>query len=380
MRKAASPRIPSASNARKTGSHRQGQLEKVRVVFSACDAGSANYLLPILRQFSEPHMVFAQHVAGSKFTEAGIDFQYAPGGDWGELAELGDRILEKVSCDLVVSGTSWGPTIDKAIILAARKKKIPTISIIEHWNLYRERFSRLEKGVLFEPLAYLPDIVWVNDGFAKQEAIAAGLVEPEVLEAGQPHLESQLEKLCSFSDARANNEVVFVSERIGDDFVEGSPLYRGYDEFSSLEFLASALDFDRFDLRIKLHPQERSDKYDAMIGNGLKASILTECNIERLILESHKLVGMGSMLLLEAALVRDDIVSVMPGGNSSDFVGNVIGATKYAGTRTQLECYISAQRSLVWQCPFGLRFRGSTQRIMQMLAVSLAKSRYLRNG
>ena len=48
----------------------------------------------------------------------------------------------------MITGTSWGPTIDKAAILGANYFDINSISILENWSLYVERFSEINKGIL----------------------------------------------------------------------------------------------------------------------------------------------------------------------------------------------------------------------------------------
>lgn len=334
---------------------------------TACDAGTANYILPLLKKLSLPFSLFAQGEATSILKREGIDFTLLPPCNWTNLESTGESILKSGGFSQVIAGTSWGPTIDKAITLGARRKKIPTIAIIEHWNLYKERFSIVENGNIVEECLYLPDSIWVNDSFAKEAAIAAGLPEEKLFEAGQPFLEYQYNRLISRRFKLSNNNIVFVSERLKEDFIKGSSIGKKYNEYTVLELLIEAIDFSKNKLLIKLHPQESPDKYDHIKNKRPNIEVVKQCDIAELILESHKIVGMGSMLLMEAALVRNDVISVLPDTDPAEFIGNKIGATLFASDSADLKKYLELPPSPIGTATFGKRFLGATANLLRLI-------------
>ena len=339
-----------------------------KILFSACDAGSANYLIPVLKQLPLQFKVFAQGPAASIFENAGIDFQFVAPCSWENLCEVGESLLKHEIFRFVVAGTSWGATVDKAIIQAAQKYHIPSVAIIEHWNLYRERFSRLENGNLIESDLFLPNQIWVNDEIAKNQAIEAGLSVDRLIAVGQPFLEFQYHQLCKKKKRIQNQQIVFVSERIREDFVKGSSIDRKYDEYSVLESLCKVFDFSKYELIIKLHPQEDKNKYQNLVSHNSQIKTIKQCDIFELILTSKKFLGMASMLLIEAALVRNDVFSFMPGTSEDDFIGNIIGATSFGSTISDLKKYLNASSGIIEESDFGKRFFGSTQNILMLLA------------
>jgi hypothetical protein len=71
---------------------------------------------------------------------------------------------------------------------------------------------------------------------------------------------------------------------------------------------------------------------------------------------------MFSMLLLEAALVRSDVISLMLGGNPDAFVGNRIGATRPVCSLEQLRRELEGAPGdgrMLAGTPFAQRFIGS---------------------
>ena len=67
------------------------------------------------------------------------------------------------NCNLIISGTSFDSTLEHLARLEAKKAKILSIAVIDHWVNYEIRFIRNNRKVL-------PDIIWVFDEYAKTKA------------------------------------------------------------------------------------------------------------------------------------------------------------------------------------------------------------------
>jgi len=337
------------------------------LLITACDTGTANYLAPALPHLRQPWKAFVHGEASEVFAQHGLPCKLVERCDWDGLDALGQEILSTDGYGAVIAGTSWGPTLDKAVTLAARSKGLRSIAIIEHWSRYRERFARIADGRCTDIDGFLPDEIWVNDETAKQEAAAAGLPALSLRVVGQPHLEAQYGRLSRHVNVVRDKSAVFVSERFADHFLRGTPLDLGFDEFKAVEGLIAAMAPD-YRLIIKLHPQDEPNKYDYLAARGVRAEVIRNCDSVQMITSAGHIVGMMSMLLLEAALVRDDVVSFMPGGRPVEFVGNRIGATRVATTTLELATILAAEPAA--STPdrgFGRRFAGSAQRVTAAL-------------
>ncbi len=257
------------------------------LLFTACDTGSANYLLPVLNRLSESYIILAQGNAAQVFRNNGIDCEEVTPNPVSDLLAWGETLLKGRAFSKIISGNAWGASVDKAVTLAAKKNNISCIGIVEHWGRYLERFSLLEAGQIRQPYFYLPDRVWVNDVYAKEDAIKDGLPEERLLEAGQPFLEFQYHSFLSYPRIPFNNNIVFISERIQEDYVEGGTLGKDTNEYTALEVIVGAINFSKHRLLIKLHPQEKLDKYDFLKERGIEYEAVQQCNLTELILSSY---------------------------------------------------------------------------------------------
>ncbi len=332
-----------------------------QVIVGLCDAGGANLLLPVLQRLGERVEIFAQGPAGDILRESGLNVQIVESTAWHQLPELGLNLLADKQPAVVFCGTSWGPSVDKALLWAARNRNIPSVAAVDHWELFRERFSRVENARITKADMFLPDQVWVADSSAHSIAIAAGLPAERVVALGHPHLESQARRLRAVPRPGRSEAIVFVSERLREDRLAGSPLDRGRDEYAALELVLAAARQLRRPVTVKLHPQEPPDKYTSILLQQEHAvTYVGKCDLAQLIHSAGHLVGLGSMLLLEAALVRNDVISLLPRPYCNDFIGMKLGVVQQAEDLASLCALLSAPPASTATESFGDRFIGST--------------------
>ena len=115
---------------------------------------------------------------------------------------------------------------------------------------------------------------------------------------------------------------------------------------------------------VKLHPEERQDKYEIIQGSYDQRELIVvkECNTETLLEKADFVVGMGSMLLIEAAKTRKDVISYRP-NEKMTFIGNQMGVTKLISDRGDLTSVIRGNMT-VSNDLVGSRFRGSMEKIL----------------
>jgi len=339
------------------------------LLISSCDTGSANFLAPVLSTITVKYVLYAQKDAANIFKKWNIPFNLQEAVDWDDLLVFGEEIISKQNyIKAIITGTSWGSTVDKALTLAAKNNNIPCVSIIDHWDLYMERFSIVKNGYIMDRGKFLPDRIWVNDFVAYSDAESAGVPKDMIEVVGQPHLEYQTELLKNHNKTEQNKQIVFISERVAEDFVIGSPMSRGFDEYTVLESLIGSIDFSNTNLLIKLHPQESLGKFDSLVHGMPNIAVVKDANNMDIITKSWKIVGMFSMLLLEAALIRDDVISFLPGANPLVFVGNKLGATIPVTTQNELKKLLSEKKNKL-HCEklratlFAEKFSGSIKRM-----------------
>lgn len=274
---------------------------------------------------------------------------------------------ELLTLKLVVTGTSLNrleENIDKSLLIFSRQKKIPSVSIVEHWSWYYKRFE-LGQELL------LPDYIILNDKIALEEALYAGLPRNKLKVLGNPSLEMlsiknrpnkcQKNLRIKYEIPENKKVIFFISEELESSFPTSSKDFLGYNEYNVFNTLKSLLR-PKDHLVVKLHPEESNTKFTKEKSHQI--SILKDCPTEDIVILADAIVGMASMLLLELSIHRDDIISFRPNA-TKNFIGKQLGVVSDLQSEKELASAlrvgVHAKNTIKDQ------FNGSTDRIVNFL-------------
>ncbi|MDO8493071.1 MAG: polysialyltransferase family glycosyltransferase [bacterium] len=291
------------------------------IILSASDPGGANTLLPLIEQLSKEFKLHFILGGASRelFTKAGIDF--VDGDKLGEV-EL-QKIITDLHPDIFVAGSSFGYTIDKRI-LELVKGKTKTIYILDFWSNYWQRFSSLK----VKDFKYLPDVICVMDDFASKEMIKDGFVQEMIRVTGNPHFDSFIESISP--ELREKNRILFISQPYSD--TENVATNFGYTEFDVLDDLLEILeDHNDYKLIIRPHPKEEQGKFNEVIKSRKNISLDDDTtDVRTSISRADLIIGMNSMVLLQAGLAGKDVISYQPGlkDGTDVLVSNKMGMSR----------------------------------------------------
>lgn len=307
----------------------------MNILAAAQETGSANALVPVVLVLQGwPGVrvtVAARAEAAEVFRSAGIS-----------LSTHADvrRLLGEAAPDVMLLGTSLGPSLEKSLLRLGEARRVPAVSVVDHWSHYRERFLDVSGPVPF------PAVIAVPDAFAQQEATQAGLPPERLLVAGQPHLESlarslpgpELQRVArslrrawqgGTSSARV---VLFLSEVWEFDGRTETDLFN--EVLRAVQRVRHATGCD-VNVVAKLHPAEGAQ-------SRLAASLPARVRLVRddpawpCVLAADAVVGMESMLLMEAAVAGRPVVSVKPATSEPPFIGVRLGLVDAAHTVEEL--------------------------------------------
>lgn len=220
-------------------------------------------------------------------------------------------------CDEFLTGTSWQSDLEWRAIAAARAAGKRTISFLDHWGHYRERFVR-------DGIECLPDTLWVGDAMAEQLARKIFPATP-VQRVSNPYFEDIREafsKLESAVPAAAGQglRVLFVCEPLSEHGLKeyGDERHWGYTEFDALRYFfanRAVLGKPLASLVIRPHPSEAEGKYDQIVDEfgeiarlGGKKSLLQE------IAESDVVAGCESMAMVVGLIAGRRVIAAIPPG------------------------------------------------------------------
>ena len=175
-----------------------------KVYFLTDHPGGANALVPVIQRMAADDKMaltvvnFQEHT-DAIFKEAGVSLK--------KLADISleamVRLFKEEGPNLIVTGTGAqegkaNDIIEHTAIRAARALNIPSVSVLDMWSSYRERWSDERTS---HPFDCLPDYIAVMDELAKQEMVAAGIPENILVVTGNPYFAGLRAKAQMFSDA-----------------------------------------------------------------------------------------------------------------------------------------------------------------------------------
>lgn len=224
---------------------------------------------------------------------------------------------------------------------SAHRQDIPSLAVLDFWSNYRERF--LVGG---EPL--WPNRVAVMDDIAARGMAAAGCPRERIAITGHPGFDTfagtaaklgpqELSTLRQhLGMAEGQPLVLFVSQplrTLNKDILGRDPTF---DEFSVLAAVIEALERLTAEwgrpptLVIRPHPREAAGKFEPFASRNIRVAVDTASPPHTLIRAADLIVGMNSMLLLEACLLGQPVLSIQPGsGPAHDpLPSNAFGASQ----------------------------------------------------
>ena len=208
------------------------------------DAGGASQIAAILRVWRhKPKWVFAEGPALKIFKR--------------ELPniEVQSELPEIKNISAIITGSGWGSNIEHQARQGAKQAGVRSITVLDHWANYKQRFERNGDTVL-------PDELWVVDIFA--EALARKLFPGvSVVRVADSFTEHELKRIDSISESTPNR-LLYLLEPVRSGWGQSEP-----GEFQALRYFLEKWSFLKFpvatEIRLRLHPSEDRAKYAAFV-------------------------------------------------------------------------------------------------------------------
>lgn len=316
-----------------------------KIILIACDPGGANTIAPLINPLENLGFsisLFGKNTAIKRYNVIG-----QKGQDLSlflEKFEFEDilNFVRLQKPDFIVTGTSAEDFTEKYIWMSCRELNIPCFAILDQWVNYGVRFSKYKASEIEiynknKDHSFMPSKICVMDNFAKQKMIGEGIDADKIVVTGHPYFDwisneftKKNNNLCCIK-----NKILFVSEPIYKTF--GG--YLGYTEKSIFIELVDALEIIcsknsiQIEYAIKLHPREDLQNFANLINslksNFVKFEVIQEFNFLKILNNFEIICGMSSMALLEAVILKKNVISIQIGLNKeSPFILDNLGILK----------------------------------------------------
>ena len=206
------------------------------------------------------------------------------------------EIVQK--CNFIITGTSYKSMIEHEARSEAKRCKIKSIAVIDHWVNYKMRFIR-------NNITVMPDIIWVFDKFA--EEIAKNTFKNINIKVKKNYyLNDLVKKIKNINRLGDPNlcKILYVLEPIRKNLkIKSSYSF----EFHVLDFFLEKLKKlninQNIEIKLRLHPSESESKYKSWINsnNRIKLGLTINRSLEEDIAWSDIVVGYESFALVVAS-------------------------------------------------------------------------------
>ena len=305
------------------------------VVAVAGDPGGARAVAPVLEELRAAGRVRVQALAYRQalalWTQRGIACE--PLAEDLTAAAIGALLREARPALLLTATSANKVDLEKLFIEQARLLAVPSLTVKDFWSNYAMRFSDAAGR-----LCYVPDRIAVMDELARTEMIAAGFAPECLVVTGQPAFDDLAACRAAFGpdqrrEIRAGLPleadelfVLFASQPFAEVYgsAENSVAQLGYHEALVLGALREALaqlvrQHDRrVTLVIRPHPREQAEAFAAPADAGFRTLVSTGGDSRQFVMAADLVVGMTTVLLVEACYLGCPVVSLQPGLRQPD--------------------------------------------------------------
>lgn len=272
--------------------------EKTLFVFS--DPGGAKPMLALASNYRKEDILIISDRSYAFFKDFGLDVTRLSG----KVCEIIDRF----SPDRIITGTSYSSDIEKRFIAAAKERRIPVASFVDHWTSFMTRFS-VGNGYTF------PDEIWVLDERAAQLGIAEGLPASLIRITGNPYHKyiaswkpsikrEELSAVFGIDIRSSKPYIIYAPDPLSN--VNGIDKF-GFDELSATRELNKLISgISKFNFIFKPHPNQDINRIESLFGkNWMTVSAQADSNT--LIYYSAGVIGFFSSFLIEASIMGKNV-------------------------------------------------------------------------
>jgi hypothetical protein len=313
-----------------------------RILIFSRDPGGTNAIMPLiepLRAFGNEVIVYGKDAALSIYRKQNIDCSNILDSIPSGTQEETDEFVRRTRPDLIVTGTSSEDFTERHLWKAADRAEITSFAVLDQWTNYRLRLISEGGDPMNERATselIVPSFFFIMDEFARKEMCALGIDREKLVVSGQPffdYIRKTGDRFTTGEIGRLRREItgtrgglmfVFASQPIASIHRKNGMAedYWGYTETTVLKSVAGCLSKLTEEMAVKvtlvlrLHPKDESNVYQdalATSSNSIKVVVDRETDSSLLLKAADLIIGMFSMLLLEAAILERPFISVQIG-------------------------------------------------------------------
>ena len=281
-------------------------------------AGGGNILSHFVRELINMDSADLHFLLNDPATEFFSRFPFWEDVDSARKHRVGsfDLSAHEFGCVLLGTSTAMG-CLEGDILDSAKEVGLKTISVLDHWVNYRERFGYPRP----DWRERLPDYVLCPGADSLNLALNLGFSESGLRQVVNPHI--QWLKQYGHSSERVEGEILYICSPLAQSSKLAGETSRKYG-FTEAEALVLFLDALReisgswTRVILRLHPLEARTKYDEIlrehkIGERVEVTLSNDEAVEDALLRASLVVGTDSSILAVSLELGVKTLSCIPG-------------------------------------------------------------------
>ena len=273
-----------------------------------------------------------------------------------------NKFLSLKKYDLVLTGSSPKLnkdifTLEQILIRAAKQYRIPSISVLDYWGLYKERFFNSSNKI---DESFIPDVICALDKTSKRDLVDLGIDSYRVKVTHNPWLDRAVKyKLNSTIDTfkiQSNCiKIIFASQPLrlfNDENLFNQNVQQK--DLTAICDILEKLNNYKYEILVWRHPSEREEIWkDCLRFN--RTNVMVSLNDKRslqLLHSSQLFISYNSTLTYEALHLGVSSISLIPGSKRTQFYTGKLGLSPSISNYEDLESFFvnfdlsSQQRTL----------------------------------
>lgn len=328
-------------------------MSKPKILAASWHTGGMNAIIPVIRQMRQDSLVdvivIGHDVSLPLLKQAGIEHQTIQDYSLSNFSVLSmQRLLQLTDPNLVLTGTSVQDdpndqhknkdVLEQTITSAARESRIPSLSVLDFWGNYYQRFTDIYTNERFK---FLPTMVAIMDKYAEKEMLDERFPKDRLRITGNPHFDNLEQKANSFtqkqkqeilSQIKLNKELlIFYAANVWKQYAQEY----GFWDLDNISLINEAISRmpdkyrERIGLVVKLHPrtpQQSSEEIKRYIDTNNSVTeqenirLVTDIHPQNLVLACDLTLTPNSTVGFEAVYMHKPCISIQPGLKTKDYL------------------------------------------------------------
>jgi hypothetical protein len=309
-------------------------MKIVKLLFISKDPGGVNSIIPVIKKCKKELnkyecIIISHELTEYRYSKENISTIGLEGFDYNSNKKIAvSNVLDLYQPDIIITGSSrpydYEPvTPEQFFVEISKEKNIISISILDYWGEYLERFSSFDGDF---NLSFVPDKICALDQISKKSLLSLGIKKDNIVLTHNPNFDKVVHETFNSKSLliseKSEFNVIFISQPLIESKDKYNQGYSQIDMFNNFLFFLTSWECHKSkNVKVWLHPKEDKKKWNKVISEASSEFIKIDVFEQRdsKIFEWADFIVSGfSTLIYQALYYLLPVISMQIGLNKKD--------------------------------------------------------------